>query len=68
MAVLLAFCSAICSSFSTIITKKGIKDVESNLATLIRICFTFLFTLVIIIISRSYENLSAISAECLLPT
>lgn len=67
MAVLLAFCSAICSSFSTIITKKGIKDVESNLATLIRICFTFLFTLVIIIISRSYENLSAISAECLLP-
>lgn len=67
MAVILAFCSAISSSVSTVITKKGVNNVDSNLATLVRISITFLFTMAVIAFRKSYENAAAIPLECLLP-
>jgi len=67
MAIILALCSAICFSFSTVITKIGVKNVESNLATLIRISFTFLFTLVIICLNHAWQGIHLIPLECLLP-
>lgn len=67
MSIVLALCAAVCSSFSTVITKRGVKNVESSLATLIRISITSLFTLLIIMISGSGGDLSAVPMECLLP-
>lgn len=67
MAVILAFCSAISSSVSTVITKKGVKNVDSNLATFIRIGITFLFTMAVIVFRKSYESIAEIPLECLLP-
>lgn len=53
MSVLLALGAALCSSFSTLITKQGIRNVNSHVALLIRNIVTFLCTVTVAVIEKS---------------
>lgn len=63
MWLLLSFISAITTSLSTIFIKIGIKDVNSNFATLFRTFIVILCSIIMCLITHSFETINTLTIE-----
>lgn len=63
MWVLAAVCSAFFAGITAVLSKIGIKNTSSNVATAIRTCVVLAFSLLIATITNSFENIGEISVK-----
>lgn len=64
--ILLALCSAVCTSLTTILAKIGIKNVNSNFATAYRTCIVLLCSLVMCAITGNIARMGDVSGKNIL--
>ena len=64
--ILLALCSAVCTSLTTILAKIGIKNVNSNFATAYRTCIVLLCSLVMCAITGNIARIGDVSGKNIL--
>lgn len=65
MWIFFAFCSAIFASFTAILSKIGIKDVDSNVATAFRTTVVLFFSWLMVFITGSFSGIASISSRTL---
>jgi transporter family protein len=61
-----ALLAAVFASFTAIFSKIGVKDIDSNLATAIRVCFILFLTWGIVLATGAVKGIKALSSHTLI--